>query len=681
MDRVSMSSRFWALAILVPIACGWGWFVSSTPIFRWNNQRSHDASRVVLGDYLFDFSSHTAKPYVDDGTAASLFPQANGRSFRVNLENLSELQKEAKRKGGVSSAVKLRVTGYDHRESKMVYDFDTSIEDQPGAFYANQWFVLIPTSEGLRWLDWTQESRNWQILLNAGSTQPWVWQHAELPIFSRTSTNPVIPTQATTELFRLANDGQLRLLTSWTHLVSITPNYYDTKFSGDRIYSVDLTGTKLECRSLSDGTLVDSFTLDGPVKSFRFSWTDDYIVETGSQWYYYSFTGKRIDNPLVEAKPNRISLKLSPDAVLGQWSDSKRSLITETESGRTVCEIKEPGMSYLFLDSQTLISWDNSWGITLRQYDLQTGATLVRWHPFWWVWPYLAVLSIATLGWVLMWIQIPKCDAAWGWCDFYILMSLCMILLVTRVLIVGNAQDFSRLSFVYAREVCSSGIFIAWYMLFFSAQRWIVRLMHLLATHCIVLLSLVVVFHEIPLEACQGLVLVSTPALVGLPGFALIALCSLRFKPARDALSAAARRSNVIQIRDLFWLMAIVALVLVTIKPLLPGMGAWLQLPWMLVQLAWITLFAWVGVVAALTRNKLWGRIGAILVTAAFCLLAFDIGITCVAGEQWLTPYISWRFGVIDLLKGCLSALVVSFFLARCLKPSGAVDSLMLVQN
>jgi hypothetical protein len=270
-----------------------------------------------------------------------------------------------------------------------------------------------------------------------------------------------------------------------------------------------------------------------------------------------------------------------------------------------------------------------------------------------------------------MWIQIPKHDAAWGWFDFYVLMSLCMIVLVSRVLVVGESTDVSRLSFIYAREVCASGIFIAWYMLFFSAQRWIVRLMHLLATYCIVLLSLVVALHESPLEACQGLILVSIPALMAVPLFALIAVCSMRFKPARDAQAAATTRSHVIQIRDLFWLMAIMALVLVTIKPLLPGMGAWLQLPWMLVQLTWVTLFAWVGVATALARSKRWGRVGAILVAAAFCLLALDIGMTCMAGEYWRGSYGSLFVRNYDLLKGCLSAFVVSFFLARCLKPSG----------
>ena len=149
--------------------------------------------------------------------------------------------------------------------------------------------------------------------------------------------------------------------------------------------------------------------------------------------------------------------------------------------------------------------------------------------------------------------------------------------------------------------------------------------------------------------------------------FALIAVCSMRFKPASDAQSALTARSHVIQIRDLFWLMAIVALVLVTIKPLLPGMGAWLQLPWMLVQLAWVTFFAWAGIASGLARDKRWGRVGAVFVAAAFCLLVLDVGMTCMAGEYWRGAYGSWFVRNYDLLKGCLTTLVVSFFLARCL--------------
>jgi hypothetical protein len=659
MDRASMSRRVWALAILVPIACGWGWFVSSTPIFRWNIQRSHDASRVVLGDYLFDFSSQTATSFVNDGTAASLLPNDNGLSFLATLKNRSA------QNTGTTTA--FRLTVFDHHERRMVHDIDLVIDNRSFPIFINERLIVVQKPNGLQWLDLSQGTDKWQELTTRMNKVLGVSTHQKQPVFSCTFQDVATPMQNTTELFRFSEEGELRLLASWKHLESATPGHYDTKLSGDCIFSIDVSGAYLESRSVLDGTLIDSILLEQPIARFAFSYWDDCLHDIGNQPSLYSLSGKRIPIPYAGWQSNTFYSKLSPDAKTRLWSDSERTLITETELGRTVCEIKEPGFQYVFLDPKTLISWGNGWGLTLRQHDLQTGETLVRWHPFWWVWPCLAVLSIATLCWALMWIQIPKHGAAWGWCDFYILMSLCMILLVTRVLVVGNFVTASRLSFVYAQAVCASGIFIAWYMLFFSAQRWIVRLMHLLATYFIVLLSTVIVFHERSLEACAQLILVSIPALMALPLFALIALYPMRSKRARDAQSAAATRSHVIKLRDLFWLMAFVALVLVTIKPLLPGMGAWLQLPWMLILLAWVTLFAWAGVAAALARSKRWRRVGAILVAAAFCLLAFDIGMICMAGEQWQTSYFDWQHEIIYLFRGCLSALVVSFFLARCL--------------
>jgi hypothetical protein len=659
MDRASMSRRFWALAILVPIACGWGWFVSSTPIFRWHTERSQHANRVVLGDYLFDFSSQTAKPFVNDGTAASLLPNDNGFSFLATLKNRSA------QNTGTTTA--FRLTVFDHHKKRMVHDIDLVIDNRSFPIFINERLIVVQKPNGLQWLDLSQGTDKWQELTTRMNKVLGVSTHQKHPVFSCTFQDVATPMQNTTELFRFSEEGELRLLASWKHLESATPGHYDTKLSGDCIFSIDVSGAYLESRSVLDGTLIDSILLEQPIARFAFSYWDDCLQDIGNQPNLYSLSGKRIPIPYAGWQSTRFYSKLSPDAKNRLWSDSERTLITETDSGRTVCEIKEPGFQYVFLDPKTLISWGNGWGLTLRQHDLKTGETLVRWHPFWWVWPCLALLSIATLGWALMWIQIPKHGAAWGWCDFYILMSLCMILLVTRVLVVGNFVTASRLSFVYAQAVCASGIFIAWYMLFFSAQRWIVRLIHLLATYLIVLHALVIVFHERPLEACAQLILVSIPALMALPLFALIALYSMRFKPLRDAQSRDATRSHVIQIRDLFWLMAIVALVLVTIKPLLLGMGVWLQLPWLLIQLAWVTFFAWAGVATALARNKRWGRVGAILVAAAFCLLAFEIGMICMAGEQWQSSYFDWQIESIYLLRGCLSALVVSFFLARCL--------------
>ena len=653
-----------ALAVLVPIACGWGWFISAAPIIRWNNQKLFDNKRIVFGDYLFDFSKRTATTFVDDLTAKSFPPNANGFSYRAAAKkDLSHGKLKA-----LSPEVTVRNTVYNHSQRRMVHDFEVSIGRNSWPRLVTERFLVIEEAQELRWLDLSRSTEDWHVLSIAGSGKRIVWPHSELPIFRRTFPDPAAKTQGTTELFRFTEEGEIQLLTSWSHLASTTPDIYDAKFSGNRIFSIDVTGANLESRSISDGKLVESIPLETPLTSFAFWLNKDCLGDSGVKGIFYSFNGKRLINPLDQTAWKGSLRDITPDAKICLWTDFKRAYISDAESGRLVCEIKEPEASFFFLDSQTLISTDSGWGLTLRQHDLATGETLSRWRPFWWMWPSLAVLSISTLVWIWLWVRMPRPQPDWGWIDFYILLSLIMAGLIARVICVGNPNDTSRLSFLYAQMVCSSGIFLAWTMLFFGSQRWILRVIHWLAVYGLVLIALAVVLPDRPLEACQGLIMVSLPSFFALPIWIAVAIYSRLRQGTRREQSNDSLRQQSIQLRELFWLMGIVALCAIGLKPLIPGMGAWHQLPWELLQLAWVTVCAFTGLVTSLSRNRRWVRVGFILCTISLCLLTVDVSMISIHGEFWKSRYSIWLGTHARLLIACLGTLVTSFLFAQCLK-------------
>lgn len=644
----------------------------SVPVQRWNSQKFKDSTRIALGDCLFDLSSQTVTRLLDDSTAAAGFPNLRGFSYKtVRLENRIAGTTE-----GTSRQMTFRNTVYNHREKRMVHDFELSVSDGYPQFI-NERMLVVQTSKELRWLDLNRGTQDWQSVPNSKAERPVVITDFPNSVFRRTYYDPKAATQSTTELFCLTDEGQLLLLSTWSHAASWNASFDDSTFSGAKIYSLDVTGSILESRSTVDGRLVDSIPFEAPITSFSFWYHDDVLLEKGTQNVFYSLAGKPMVNPLDASVWQGSFHAVSPDAKTCLWTDFQRAIVTNAASGKWVCEIKEVGQKFggrfVFLDSKTLVSLDNRWGLTLRQHDATTGETLLRWRPFWWILPCLIPLAMATLSWIWFWIRLPKPNANWGCCDFYILMSLCMLGLVARVLCIGDSTDLSRLSFRYAQAICSSGIIVAWYMLFFGSQRWIIRLIHLLATYSIVLLSLAAVLRDQPIEACQGLLVVSLPALCALPIWIVIAISFWIMRSRARTQIGLPLRQHTIQMRDLFWFMGVMAVVMLGLKPLLPGMGIWLQLPWGLVITAWVAICSSLGLATALTQHKLGSRLGVVLVGITVLPSLVDVAMMNIDGEFWWLPLTQGRVGDVPFLMGCLSTAAITFVLAKCFKQSPTI--------
>jgi hypothetical protein len=672
--RDLLFQRLRLLLVLVPIACGWGWFLCTVPVLQWNHKRFAHEHRVVYGDWVFDFSTQTATRYVDDSTAASMPPNANGVSYRQNGKLLPT-------EPGAKSSPPRRVvrnTVYDHRTKQLVHDFELPIDNILRCHFVTDRFYMIQSQESIEWLDLRHGTKDWQSIPNPELGDSFTWPHPSQPVIRCTYRSSISRNHRTTHLYRFQEDGQIQLLASWPHLTSTSSHFYDVKFSGDRVYTVDTTGAFLESRSIVDGSLIESIPFDAPLAAFNFSLSDDYVMERGN---FIGLNGKVLERPFDGTNTSRLYPNLSSDGKTCVWYRSERSLVTNAETGEVICEIQEPGDRYEFLDSETLVSTSPGWGLTLRQHDLTTGKTLSQWSPFWWMWPSLAVLLVLSAIWTWSWVHFPKritsmgspqeeAVVPWGWIDFYVLLALSLAGLVARVLSVGFPEDVSRLSYLYAQAISISSLFLAWYMVFFSAQRWIVRVIRLLATYGIILIALVAAMRGSPLEACQGLFAVSLPAVYAMPFWTIGAVLAWRSRRRKDVKATETVRQHRIQMKDLFWLTGIAAVVLIAIRPLLPGMGARFQFHRELLQLVWAALCTWVGLGTGLTPNKRWARVGVVLCLVSAGLFGLSLVMLAIEGPFWQHRFLN-GIGVNGFLVfHCSYVFATSFLFARCLKVS-----------
>jgi hypothetical protein len=125
--------------------------------------------------------------------------------------------------------------------------------------------------------------------------------------------------------------------------------------------------------------------------------------------------------------------------------------------------------------------------------------------------------------------------------------------------------------------------------------------------------------------------------------------------------------------RDLFWFMGVMAVVMLGLKPLLPGIGIWLQLPWGLVITAWVAICSSLGLATALTQHKLGSRLGVVLVGITVLPSLVDVAMMNIDGEFWWLPLTQGRVSDVPFLMGCLSTVAITFVLAKCFKQSSAI--------
>ncbi len=193
--------------------------------------------------------------------------------------------------------------------------------------------------------------------------------------------------------------------------------------------------------------------------------------------------------------------------------------ITDPVTDQLVCKIQNPGERYEFLDAGTLISTTPWFGLTIRQHDVKTGATVLTWQPFAWVLPILALGILSSLIWIGLWLRLWRPSMTWAWSDLHVVLGLLIVLIVVRLRSFGEAEQIRVYLTTLAIYLTSGFVFTAWAWMILGNGSIVNRLAHGLIVYAIVLAGLAQALSTNQALAWMGVALVTIPSMLALPFF------------------------------------------------------------------------------------------------------------------------------------------------------------------
>ena len=683
-----LRARTCLLLLAIPLAVLWWWLCWQVPKSDWNGLNSlADGKRFSLTrqtdpwreSIVFDLERQQYDSF-QEATYGVPFAPTEVR-FSISNIRVDKLQH------------RLQLNLFDPGDLRLIRSIEMSLPlDVYPRIVAGQ-FIVADTSEEIRWLDLKDSSETWQTMPMERGSASWQWSHPSLPVFRRSTIKSaqLSGTQAQqhfTELFRFNEQRKLELICSWpTGNVGMQAGR-SAWFQGNTATSLDLSGAFIEVRSLDDGQLLKKLTLAPPVdlSKQRVSFSDGLmLLKGGSGIRYYSITHEKwLAAPFdSEQDWTRATLQISNDSKVALWGlpSKQTAVITDPVTDRQICRITEPGESYEFLDSKTLVSIDSWFGLTVRQHDIQTGATLLTWRPFWWALPLFVIAILGSVVWVCRWLCLARPSVIWAWGDLHLLHLLLIVLIVLRIRAVGDTADIGRLPYLHAIYLTSGFLFMAWAGVVAGGGSIVSRLSRCLVVYAIVLggLAQTLGTNQQTLATTQqlawmGVALVTVPSLLALPIFlmARVRSWSLVTALSDSARQGAKTRKDSVTLRQILVVTAVVACVALAVRPLASGIAGVTQLQWPVWQAAGITFSGLTAMLLATSKNTRLQRIGSglaasivlVLIVESFCLATYG---------GWWRP--KWWILYAMQTRHVLGFFCTVFVLASVLVAVGSNDS------
>ena len=638
-------ARMTLLLLLVPLSALWCWLCIHAPIFGWNNLTNFgDGQRFSLGHqtwidgFVFDIGDRHVASVKDKWEAE---PAGPGFGMSGSLV------------ASTSSQLTVRLDLTSHSERRVVRSIERDFPVLSNFRIAAGRFVVADGDGKIQWLDVEDPNEEWHTLTNQPGSEVWLWVHPQLPVFRRTAIKPQPPSQKLpqkfTELYRFDAQGQLTLLGSWLNGSSGNNGPADVWFQGETIATCDLSGKFIELRSVEDGQLVKQLELSPPIDltTQKFRFTDDLLtIESGGRYRYYCISCEKwLEPPWVDDDGwTPAALVLSPHARFALWMDFARAaaVITDPKTGSQLCQLKDVGERYVFLDGSTLISIDPWLGLTIRNHDLATGATLLTWRPFWWVLPGLLLAILAGACWIGAWLRMPTSEPFSAWLDLHLLLLVLMALIVLRIKSIGGDNDTLRMAYQHAIYLTSSFLFVAWAWLITGRESAISRLSHWLIVYIIVLGGLAQTLHKQTDLAWMGVALVTIPSLLALPIFLTARFRGWQWFCVKGSTQEiAASRPGFMSLRQIMLVTAIFALLSLAARPLMPGLAGMFQLQWPIWEAAGVTLSGLVALCLANSNHVQWKRLAAGIAIVVVLLLVADALALAIHARGWIP--LGWR--------------------------------------
>lgn len=676
--------RITMLMLLLPLGALWWWLANNAPYADWPGLNSfHDGQRFSLSHHLDDWEEFllididNKQCRLAQDPREGYPPTGSGWTYWVDVKSTDKAE------------TTMRLNVFSHVERRTMRSIEMRLPLSAVIRPVAGRFIVVDMDNEIRWIDVTDPQETMHVFPIPRGAESWIWRHPTLPVFRRTALKPAPPQstaapQSYTELFRFDEQGQLRLLGSWTHATGgAYPIVGDVEFQADTIASLDVAGQSIELRSVADAQLIKTIKLTPPLdmtqQAFGFA-VGKLIVANGprigsemGQRYYCLAQEKWLVPPQeFDDTWTTADLQLSEDSRTALWIGRNNRYdvyLTDPATDRLARRIQGPGKRFTFLDNNTLISIDPWFALTIRQHDLQTGATLWTWRPFWWSLPLFAIALILSIVWVIGWLRMAKSSHLWAWLDLHTLLLLFMALIVLRVHSAGTPAAVMRMPYQHAIYIASGFQLVAWAWLVLGSGSVISRLSQLLVVYAIVIGSLSQALSANAQMAWTGAALVSIPSLISLPLFIVARVRGYKWPSMADLQGSreATASAELVTLRQLLIVTAICALLSLAIRPIVPGISGVFQLQWPVWRAVGITLCGLLGIYLAVANNTKLLRCGW---TLALCMLVLLLAeaLTTAAYTGWWKPI--WLAYHEDELRYALGLYLVAFLVTRVLNHS-----------
>ena len=506
------------------------------------------------------------------------------------------------------------------------------------------------------------------------------------------------------DLFEIASDGDVALIKSWdvggvsrskTKDDVVRPGNKIFSCSEDRIYSQSASENKIEERSLS-GDLLSSFEVPGlDLSKQEWSFHGSHIWSLGGDFEYSYFDIEtrvflKIPPTLLGAPflIGRANVANCDWLIFSGFTDS-RSVPQIANFDRASGELmgswpRQPYHSYSAIQvgaRAEILATGYEWGLSFTKHNIEDGAVLEAHFPLrsWFVGIY--VLAASVIIWSLAWLCFSARSGGNAWLDIYLVSGVLLGMGLWRLGATGFPFSLDRLPYDYITGIYFGLLAVVIFKLMEASNSEKNRLVHL----CVVLpfgcLSIIYLLNarippgeglraisigpmEPPEPTIIGILLVMASMLLSCCFFLRRAILLVRTQDKRTLF-----RVPHFSIRDLLWVIVLLALLCVTLK-YSPSMLRYFMNPpwwWVVGNSALATSSLAIALVLGATHNNTIRQIGWVMTVCILCLLLAEFAFDFANGKPppFSIPFSRglpgrWRIG-----RAILTGSVVAFVFMR----------------
>lgn len=463
-------------------------------------------------------------------------------------------------------------------------------------------------------------------------------------------------------------------------MLNISPFAYQcVANSGDHVVSINPTNYEIEFRHSANGKLIESKPFPvgmNPAAMPCSFWANHLRIEPTPGAPRFLDLKNRKWLPLIEGGNFGPGNALGEKFILFRKFDGTprlRCKVFDIEQQKVISSF-ETNVYADFIDEESVLDVGSEAGLTFRKIDLQTGELVQTWRPFRWVIPLTSFLCVGWLIWSWRWLvgSRRRSGAVSIWLDVALIALLPIVLCMVRLRYIGYIHDLSRVPTQIAQAIILALLLSGVVWLVHLKVRIVPRILPFILATAVLAAAVSVTYSGQLSYVVPGAIKAMVPVSVYFVCFLVLRVVGYRLLPP-DSSEAVEQieKANFVTIRDMFVLMAVLAVLFAGLSPWLPSFRyifqSLSQVPQELAQFALLSLapvLAWWLAMSG-KRSRL---VGDLLFLAMFGFLIASSAYR-FTGNSSLIYSLFNVFPTMDALPA--TCFVATYWIAMCFRLHG----------